>query len=106
MSGPDDDIRDDEDGQEADLPMSLSGLEIESLERLTYCCRIVEYKREKFSVDARRQDNWLSFKVTSGNSGVEISFFYDVQNNCFATLQGASIDWVKDFLMKYRILED
>lgn len=86
---------------------SLTFEELDYLQRLFYVsAKVEDRKKEKFSVNVVRNGNFIFFVAENLKRSIKIAFTYDTANQRFVDLQGADIDWVKDFLKKYRVLED
>lgn len=108
MEFVDDNLVHEEVGAEAQaVGPELTAMELEFLEGLMFVSTKVEdKKRDKFSVNVRRSGNSILFSASNLNETVEISFEYDLVAQKVLNLKGGEMQWVKDFLMKYRILED
>ena len=85
----------------------LTEMEIEFLETLIGVSTTVEdKKRTKYSVDVHRVGDSISFSSYTLQGAPSVSFRYDLVQHQIVNLQGIDVEGVKDFLMKYRILED
>lgn len=85
----------------------LNDMEIEFLEALVgVSTKVEDKKRTKYSVGVYRVGNSISFSSYTLQGALSISFQYDLVQKQIVNLQGIDVGGLKDFLMKYRILED
>lgn len=85
----------------------LAEMEIEFLETLIgVSTKVADKKGTKYSVDVRRVGDSISFSSYTLQGAPSVSFQYDLVQQQIVNLQGIDVEGVKDFLMKYRILED
>lgn len=89
------------------MPPSLTVDQVESLESLLYVVAPVEDRqKQRFGVDIKLHGPFVSATVTNLKSNVVISFLCDVQWERLIYVEGASEDWVKNFLNDYKVVED
>jgi hypothetical protein len=87
--------------------LGLNDMEIEFLETLIgVSTKVADKKGTKYSVDVRRVGDSISFSSYTLQGAPSVSFQYDLVQHQIVNLRGIDVGGVKDFLMKYRILED
>ena len=113
MSGAEAEVIDDESTVEGVVQpaqpaqLGLTEMEIEFLETLIgVSTKVEDRKRAKYSVDVRREGNAILFSSYTIQDELSVSFKYDFDRKEIVDLVGTDIPGVKDFLMKYRIIED
>lgn len=110
MSGIEFEIRDGESTVESDaqpVQLGLTEMEIEFLETLIgVSTRVEDSKRAKYSVDVRRVGNSIFFTSYTLQGALSVYFRYDFDQQKVLNLRGTDLLGVKNFLLKYRILED
>lgn len=94
--------------EEDELPEeeTISDTELEHLELLAHSFGRVEYRDQKFLVSVEINADYALFHATSLHDGHNSSFSCQRSKKSIFLLDGCDASWVRNFLGKYKMLDD